>query len=51
VVEPEKIEESKKTGKPLPSLHSPFYAPVPKPSIQTGVKVMVQSALDLFGEE
>ena len=51
VVEPEKIEASKKTGKPLPSLHSPFYAPVPKPSIQTGVKVMVQSALDLFGEE
>ena len=50
VVEPEKIEESKKTGKPLPSLHSPFYAPVPKPSIETGVKVMVQSALDLFGE-
>ncbi|WP_338761093.1 amidohydrolase [Bernardetia sp. ABR2-2B] len=51
VVAPEKIEESKKTGKPLPSLHSPFYAPVPEPSIQTGVKVMVQSALDLFGEE
>lgn len=51
VVEPEKIAESKKTGKPLPSLHSPFYAPVPEPSIQTGVKVMVQSALDLFGEE
>ncbi len=51
VVEPEKIEESKKTGKPLPSLHSPFYAPVPKPSIQTGVKVMVQSALDLFEEK
>ena len=50
VIEPEKIEESKKTGKPLPSLHSPFYAPVPMPSIQTGVKVMVQSALDLFGE-
>ncbi|WP_291725263.1 amidohydrolase [Bernardetia sp.] len=51
VVEPEKIAESEKTGKPLPSLHSPFYAPVPKPSIQTGVKVMVQSALDLFGEK
>ncbi len=48
VIEPEKIAESKKTGKPLPSLHSPFYAPVPKPSIQTGIKVMVQSALDLF---
>jgi len=51
VIEPEKIAESKKTGKPLPSLHSPFYAPVPKPSIQTGIKVMVQSALDLFEEK
>ncbi len=50
-VAPEKIEASKAQGTPLPSLHSPFFAPVALPSIQTGVKVMVQSALDLFSEK
>ncbi|MBA3830752.1 MAG: amidohydrolase, partial [Chthoniobacterales bacterium] len=32
-VAPEKIAESKKTGTPLPSLHSPKFAPVPEPTI------------------
>jgi hippurate hydrolase len=49
-VAPEKIEASKTQAVPLPSLHSPYFAPVAQPAIQTGVKVMVKSALDLFAE-
>ncbi len=47
-VDPAKIEESKKTGKPLPSLHSSLYAPVPEPSIRTGVRAMATSVLELL---
>ncbi len=47
-VDPAKIEESKKTGKPLPSLHSSLFAPVPEPSIRTGVKAMATSVLELL---
>ena len=35
-VAPEKLAESKKTGTPLPSLHSSKFAPVPEPTIRTG---------------
>lgn len=48
-VEPARAEESRKTGVPLPSLHSDKYAPVPEPSIQTGVQAMSALALDLLG--
>ena len=36
-------------GKPIPSLHSPFWAPVPEPTIKTGVTAMTGSVLDLMG--
>jgi hypothetical protein len=32
----------------LPSLHSPFFAPDPAKSIDTGVKAMTAMALDLL---
>ncbi len=35
----------------LPGLHSPFYYPAPKKSIETGVAVMTQSLVDLFNGE
>ena len=43
-----KLEESLKSGVPLPSLHSPLFAPVYEPAIKTGVTAMTAMALDLL---
>lgn len=48
-VAPEKVAESRRTGVPLPSLHSSKFAPVPEPTIKTGVTAMTAAALDLLG--
>lgn len=47
-VDPAKFAESKQTGKPLPSLHSSLFAPVPEPTIRTGVKAMTSAVLELM---
>lgn len=47
-VAPEKIAESQKTGAPLPSLHSSKFAPVPEPTIRTGVVAMTAAVLELM---
>jgi hippurate hydrolase len=47
-VAPEKVTESQRTGVPLPSLHSSKFAPVPEPTIKTGVTAMTAAALDLL---
>jgi hippurate hydrolase len=47
-VDPEKIAESKRTGKSLPSLHSNKFAPVPEPTIRLGVIGMTSAALELM---
>lgn len=48
-VAPEKIAESKKPGAPpLPSLHSSKFAPVPEPTIRTGMIGMTSAVLDLM---
>lgn len=47
-VEKEKYEKSLGAPLPLPSLHSPFFAPDPEPTIETGVKAMTAAALSLF---
>jgi len=48
-VAPEKIAESKKPGAaPLPSLHSSKFAPVPDPTIRTGIITMTSAVLDLM---
>ena len=47
-VAPEKIAEQKKTGTPLPSLHSSKFAPVPEPTIRTGIVAMTAAVLDLM---
>jgi hippurate hydrolase len=49
-VAPQKIAESKSTGKPLPSLHSAYFFPQPEPTIRTGVLVMTASVLDLMSK-
>jgi len=47
-VSAEKIKESRESGKPLPSLHSSLFAPVPESTIKTGVKAMTVAVLDLM---
>ena len=48
-VEPAKLAESKKPGAaPLPTLHSSRFAPVPEPTIRTGVVAMTAAVLDLM---
>lgn len=48
-VTPEKIAESRKPGAPpLPSLHSSKFAPVPEPTIRTGLVAMTSALLDLM---
>jgi hippurate hydrolase len=48
---PERIAEARKEGgKPLPSLHSDVYFPIPEPSLRTGVKTMSLAVLNLVGK-
>lgn len=47
-VDPDKIEESRKSGTPLPSLHSSKFAPVPEPTIRLGIVGMTSALLDLM---
>jgi hippurate hydrolase len=47
-VDPDAIAEAKKNGETLPSLHSPFFAPDAKPTLETGVAAMTAAALDLL---
>ncbi len=46
--DPEKLAESRKSGVPLPGLHSSLFAPVYEPAISTGVAAMTAMALDLL---
>jgi len=47
-VDPVKIADSKKNGTALPSLHSSKFAPVPEPTIRTGVVAMTTAVLELM---
>jgi amidohydrolase len=47
-VDPAKVAESKKTGVSLPSLHSSKFAPVPEPTIRTGIVGMTTAVLELM---
>lgn len=47
-VDPARMAESKKTGIPLPSLHSSKFAPIPEPTIRTGIIATVSAVLDLM---
>jgi len=51
VYEPERVAAAYKgTGPQLPSNHSPFFAPVPKPTIETGVTAMTLAVLSAFDQ-
>lgn len=47
-VHPDKMAAAKESGTPLPTLHSPSYAPLPRPTITTGVRAMTGAVLDLM---
>jgi hippurate hydrolase len=48
---PERVAEAAKPGaRPLPSLHSDQFHPVPEPSIKTGVLTMSLAVLNLLGK-
>ncbi len=48
VVDPKRVEESERTGKPLPSLHSNHFAPLHEASIRTGIQAMSAAVLGLL---
>ena len=47
-VDPEKLQQAKDKGTRLPGPHSSEFAPVPEPTIRTGVKAMSAAVLDLM---
>jgi metal-dependent amidase/aminoacylase/carboxypeptidase family protein len=51
VYEPERVAAARNgTGPQLPSNHSPLFAPVPKPTIETGVAAMTLAVLSAFDQ-
>ncbi len=50
-IDPKRVVDSEaEGGKPLPSLHSDRFAPVPEPAIKTGVLTMSLAVLNLMGK-
>jgi hippurate hydrolase len=47
--DPGMIAEYKASGKPLPVNHSPYFAPVPEPTIRTGAEALTLSVLMVLG--
>ena len=47
-VDPLKVKQSREGGAPLPSLHSALFAPMPEPTLRTGIKAMTSAALELM---
>ncbi len=48
ISDPAAVTESEKFGQPLPSAHSSLFAPLPEPTIKTGVTAMTAAALELL---
>jgi amidohydrolase len=46
--DPVQFRESQQSGVPLPSHHSPLFAPLPEPTIRAGVKSTTAAVLDLL---
>jgi hippurate hydrolase len=42
------MAEARASGSALPSNHSPFYAPVPEPTIRTGVEAMSLAVMNVL---
>jgi len=51
VYEPERVAAAREgEGPQLPGNHSPLFAPVPKPTIETGIEAMTLAVLSVFDE-
>jgi len=51
VYEPERVAAARDgSGPQLPANHSPLFAPVPKPTIETGVTAMTLAVLSTFDQ-
>jgi amidohydrolase len=50
VYDPARVAAAQAGGEPLPFNHSPAYAPVPEPTIRTGVKAMSLAVLGVLGD-
>jgi metal-dependent amidase/aminoacylase/carboxypeptidase family protein len=48
VYDAERIAAARNGGPPIPSNHSPLFAPVPKPTIETGVTAMTLAVMSAF---
>lgn len=48
--DPKEVKAAKKAGKPMPSLHSPFFKPNAAVAIPVGVDTMTATAVSLFNE-
>jgi len=46
--DPQKVKLSRETGAVLPGLHSALFAPVPEPTLRTGVKATTATVLELM---
>jgi hippurate hydrolase len=47
-VDPAQMKQSRETGSQLPSLHSALFAPVPEPTLRTGIKAMTAAVLEVM---
>jgi hippurate hydrolase len=48
VYDTDRVVAARNGGPPLPSNHSPLFAPVPRPTIETGVTSMTLAVLSAF---
>jgi hippurate hydrolase len=50
VSDPAAVAAAHSGGPPVPSNHSPYFAPVPEPSIKTAVRAMTFAVLGSLGK-
>jgi hippurate hydrolase len=46
--DPQKVKQYRETGAALPGLHSALFAPVPEPTLRTGVKATTAAVMELM---
>lgn len=47
-IEPSRVAAARQSGKPLPSLHSSLFQPLPEPTLRTGIRAMTAAVLELL---
>lgn len=50
-LDPQMMADARAKGAPIPANHSPFFAPVPEPSIRTGATAMTLAVLNVMEKE